>query len=143
MITATLISSCHWKTLVPFYLRKKRPENAFLTLIVNYHKIVQKNKLCHPKQQQIGYLMIYEVIYLLLVLIEKLAFSSVVRVYYILKQYNLTLIRLQMHDCWCKVDLLKWKHHGPNRKVSFRLPLEYSLKWWKTIFKCSRKIISK
>ena len=23
MITTTLISSCHWKTLVPFYLRKK------------------------------------------------------------------------------------------------------------------------
>ena len=27
MITATF--SCHWKTLVPFYLRKKRPENVF------------------------------------------------------------------------------------------------------------------
>ena len=51
LITTTLISSCHWKTLVPFCLRKKRPENAFLTLIVNYRKIVQKNKLCHPKQQ--------------------------------------------------------------------------------------------
>ena len=38
----TLISSCHWKTLVPFCLRKKRPENAFLTLIVNYRKIIQK-----------------------------------------------------------------------------------------------------
>ena len=51
LITMTLISSCHWKTLVPFCLRKKRPENAFLTLIVNYRKIVQKNKLCHSKQQ--------------------------------------------------------------------------------------------
>ena len=29
MITTTLISSCHWKTLVPFSLQKKRPENAF------------------------------------------------------------------------------------------------------------------
>ena len=29
MITTTLIFSCHWKTLVPFCLRKKRPENAF------------------------------------------------------------------------------------------------------------------
>ena len=47
----TLISSCHCKTLVPFWLWKKRPENAFLTLTVNYQKIVQKNKLCHPKQQ--------------------------------------------------------------------------------------------
>ena len=42
LITTTLISSCHWKTLVPFCLRKKRPENAFLKLIVNYRKIVQK-----------------------------------------------------------------------------------------------------
>ena len=51
LITTTLISSCHWKTLVPFCLRKKRPENAFLTLTVNYRKIVQKNKLYHSKQQ--------------------------------------------------------------------------------------------
>ena len=50
-LVTSLISSCHWKTLVPFCLQKKRPENAFLTLIVNYHKIVQKNKLCHSKQQ--------------------------------------------------------------------------------------------
>ena len=47
MITTTLTSSCHWKTLVPFCLWKKRPENAFLTLIVNYRKILQKNKLCY------------------------------------------------------------------------------------------------
>ena len=51
MITTTLISSCHWKTLVPFCLRKKRLENAFLALTVNYRKIVQKNKLYYPKQQ--------------------------------------------------------------------------------------------
>ena len=76
LITTTLISSCHWKTLVPFCLRKKRPENAFLTLIVNYRKIAQKNKLCHPKQQKIGYLMIYVVIYAFLVLTEQLAFST-------------------------------------------------------------------
>ena len=50
MITTTLISLSHWKTLVHFCLRKKRPEKAFLTLIVNYRKIVQKNKWCHPKQ---------------------------------------------------------------------------------------------
>ena len=49
LITTALISSCHWKTLVPFCLRKKRLENAFLTLIVNYRKIVQENKLYHPK----------------------------------------------------------------------------------------------
>ena len=40
LITTTLISSCHWKTLVAFYLQKKRPENIFLTLTVNYRKIV-------------------------------------------------------------------------------------------------------
>ena len=51
MITMTLISSCHWKTLIPFCLQKKRPENAFLTLTWNYRKIVRKNKLCHSKQQ--------------------------------------------------------------------------------------------
>ena len=49
LITTTLISSCHWNTLVPFCLRKKRPENIFLTVIVNYHKIAQKNKLYHSK----------------------------------------------------------------------------------------------
>ena len=54
LITTTLIFSCLWKTLVPFCLRKKRPENAFLTLIVSYRKVVQKNKL--------RYLMIYDVI---------------------------------------------------------------------------------
>ena len=69
----TLISCCHWKTLVPFFLQKKGPENTFLTLTVNYCEILQKIKLCHPKQQQIGYLITYDVIYSLLVLIEKLA----------------------------------------------------------------------
>ena len=50
MITTALTSSCHQETLVPFCLRKKRPENALLTLTVNYHKVAQKNKLCHSKQ---------------------------------------------------------------------------------------------
>ena len=49
-LITTLISSCHWKTLVTFCFRKKRPENTFLTLTVNYHKIVEKSKLCHSKQ---------------------------------------------------------------------------------------------
>ena len=62
LITATLISSCHWKILAPFCLRKKRPGNAFLTLIENYCKIVQENKLYHSKQQPIDYLIIYNVI---------------------------------------------------------------------------------
>ena len=51
MIKTTLMSSCHWKTLVLFCLRKKRPENALLTLTVNNRKIAQKNKLFHSKQQ--------------------------------------------------------------------------------------------
>ena len=51
MITTTLTSSCHWKILASFFLQKKRPEKAFLTLIVNYRKIVQKNKPCLSKQQ--------------------------------------------------------------------------------------------
>ena len=51
LMTTTSISSYHWKTLVHFCLWKKIPENAFLTLIVNYCKIVQKNKLCYSKQQ--------------------------------------------------------------------------------------------
>ena len=38
MITTALTSSCHLETFVPFYLRKKIPENAFLTLTVNYRK---------------------------------------------------------------------------------------------------------
>ena len=51
MITTTLISSFHSKTFVPFCLQKKRLENTFLTITVNYCKIIEKNKLCHPKQQ--------------------------------------------------------------------------------------------
>ena len=42
LITMASLSSYHWKSLVPFCLWKKRSENTFLTLIVNYHKIVQK-----------------------------------------------------------------------------------------------------
>ena len=51
MITTTLISSYHWKTLVPFCSQKKRLETAFLTLTVSNLKIVQKKKLCHWKKQ--------------------------------------------------------------------------------------------
>ena len=47
--TMALTSSCHWKTLVTFWFWKKIPENASLTLMVNYRKIVQKNKLYHSK----------------------------------------------------------------------------------------------
>ena len=50
MIKTTLMSSWQWKTLVHFCLRKKRSENALLTLTVNYREIVQKNKLRHSNQ---------------------------------------------------------------------------------------------
>ena len=50
MITTALTSSCHWKTFVRFCLRKKIAKNSFLTLTVDYPKIVQKSKLCHSKQ---------------------------------------------------------------------------------------------
>ena len=38
VINMASTSSCHRKTFVPFCLRKKIPENAFLTLTVNYRK---------------------------------------------------------------------------------------------------------
>ena len=38
------MSSCHWKTLVPFCLQKKGPENTLLTLTVIYRKIVATSK---------------------------------------------------------------------------------------------------
>ena len=54
MITTALTSSCHWKTLVPFCLRKKRPENAFLTLFKIF-KIYSHNSelLQNRKEKQI------------------------------------------------------------------------------------------
>ena len=36
LIISTSISYWHGKTLLPFWLQMKRPENAFLTLIMNY-----------------------------------------------------------------------------------------------------------
>ena len=36
LATATLISYCDWKTLVPFCLWKEKPKNAFPTLTVDY-----------------------------------------------------------------------------------------------------------
>ena len=42
MITTTLTSPCHRKTLVPFCLRKKILENAVLTLTVNSQNRTEK-----------------------------------------------------------------------------------------------------
>ena len=41
LITTTLI----WKSVVPYCLRKKGPENAFLTLMVDYRKILQQKQI--------------------------------------------------------------------------------------------------
>ena len=62
MITTTLIFSCHWKTLVPFSLRKKRPKNAFLTMTVNYRKIVQKKKII-PFKATVNWLFTYMMLF--------------------------------------------------------------------------------
>ena len=67
MITTTLISSCHWKTVTFLLAKKKTWKRVFNTnhshaLTVNYRKIVQKNKLCHSKQQYTGYFTINDVI---------------------------------------------------------------------------------
>ena len=61
LITTALISFCHRENPYLFAC-EKRPENAFLILIVKYRKIVQKNKLCYSKEQLIVCLMIYDVI---------------------------------------------------------------------------------
>ena len=44
-------SSCHWKTLVPFCLRKTKPENLFLKRTVNCRKVIQKSNLYYLEQQ--------------------------------------------------------------------------------------------
>ena len=62
MITGSLESSCLWESLAPFCLPKKTPEKTFLAITMNYSKIVEKNKLCHLKQQSICCLMIYDII---------------------------------------------------------------------------------
>ena len=69
----TLISSCHWKTFLPFCSRKIRPDNPFLTLTVNYRKIVQIKNDSIQNNIKLAIFMIYDhdVIYSLLVWIEK------------------------------------------------------------------------
>ena len=82
--TTTLIYSCHWKALVPFCLRMKTPENAFLTLIVNYRKIIQKNIM--SSETSINWLF-NEVYYLVIACFDlkiRVFQQKVVRVYYII-----------------------------------------------------------
>ena len=81
ILTPKHLKFCRWKTTdnndinIFMSLGKKALKSHFLTLIVSYHKIVQKSKLRHPKQQKIGYLIKY-VIYSFFVLIEKLLFFN-------------------------------------------------------------------
>ena len=50
LIATTLMSSYHWKTFVPFCLRKKRPEKLIFNVNSELSQIRTKNKLCHLKQ---------------------------------------------------------------------------------------------
>ena len=50
LITMTLISSCHWKTLVRFCLRKKRPEICIFNINSELWQNRKEKKLCHLKQ---------------------------------------------------------------------------------------------
>ena len=87
MIITTLISSSHWKTLVPFCLRKKRPENAFFTLTVNYRKIAQKKQIM-PFKIRVNWLLTDIWCYLDIDCFHRktsVSLQTVVRVYYILK----------------------------------------------------------
>ena len=51
LITATSVFSCHWKTLVPSCLRKKRLENAFINTNSELPQNCTEKQIMHPKQQ--------------------------------------------------------------------------------------------
>ena len=69
-----------------------------LKLILNYQKIVPKNKLCNPK---------HDVNYSFLVLIEKFVFfyQTVVRVYYIL---NSSTVSNKTPTLWKSINMDIW-----------------------------------
>ena len=57
----TSISSCHWKIVVPFCLRKKRRENVLLTLIFSNRtekQIIPSKTTINWLFNDIGYLFI-------------------------------------------------------------------------------------
>ena len=81
------MSSCHGKTLVLFCLRKKRAENAFLTLTVN-----RTEKQIMPSKTTVGWLF-NNICYLVIAFFDwKIGVFQqiVVRVYYNLKQKSTT-----------------------------------------------------
>ena len=104
MITTTLISSCHWKTLVPFCLRKKRPENEFLTK----QWIIAKSYLkTNYSIQNNSKLAIYWYMMLLshwLFWLKNCHFSTVIRVYYTLTDIHDALLDYNNELHW-----LFWK----------------------------------
>ena len=55
MITTTLVSSRHWKSLEPFYLRKKRPENTILKPAVNSRTFILKKFI--PSKATVNWLL--------------------------------------------------------------------------------------
>ena len=76
MIATTLKSSCHYKPLAHFCLRKERPETTFLTLTVNYHKS-RTEKQIMPSKATVKWLFNDLWCYLpMLVLTEKLLFFN-------------------------------------------------------------------
>ena len=88
MIKTTLMSSCHWKTLVPFCMQKKRPENAFLTLTMD-----RTGKKIMPSKTTVSWLFKNICCYLVIAFFDwKIGVfqQTVVRVYYILKQNSAT-----------------------------------------------------
>ena len=86
MITTTLKIFCQWKTLVPFYLRKKIPEKEILTLTVNYCKTSTEKQIKLFKKTTVNWLF-NDVGYYLLIGYGKVgAFhKKVVRVYSIVE----------------------------------------------------------
>ena len=61
VITTTLISPCHWKTLVPFCLRKRRPENTFFNTNSELSQNRTEKQIMPFKTTVNSYLMIYDV----------------------------------------------------------------------------------
>ena len=85
MITTTLIPSCHWKTLVPFCLHKKWPENNFNTNSELSQNCIEQQIM--PSKTTVNWLL-YDLFYLFIPCFDwktSIFQQTVVRVYYFLK----------------------------------------------------------
>ena len=98
------MSSSYWKTLVYIYLfacKRKELERHFFNTTKELLQIVQENKLCHPKQQWIGYLIIWCHLFIACCDFKTGVFQqTVVRVYYIL---NFGLPQSLSYGQYCSV----------------------------------------